>query len=88
MDGCPVTAVCLDSLAAIPALLYLNLSRCNLFDNGREKFSGLRNKVLSLGFNDISDACLIVDLATLTGACIIALGPSIAELLRRTNMPH
>ncbi|KAI8026849.1 Dynamin-related protein 4C [Camellia lanceoleosa] len=60
MEGCPVTAACLDSLAAIPALLYLNLSRCNLFDDGCEKFSGLRNlKVLNLGFNDISDACLL-----------------------------
>ncbi|THG01197.1 hypothetical protein TEA_018431 [Camellia sinensis var. sinensis] len=61
MEGCPaVTAACLDSLAAIPALLYLNLSRCNLSDDGCEKFSGLRNlKVLNLGFNDISDACLV-----------------------------
>ncbi|CAL5433863.1 unnamed protein product [Camellia sinensis] len=41
-------------------MLYLNLSKCNLSDDGCEKFSGLRNlKVLNLGFNDISDAYLV-----------------------------
>ncbi|CAL5442741.1 unnamed protein product [Camellia sinensis] len=60
MEGCLVIAACLDSLAAIPALLYLNLSRCDFSDDGCEKSSGLRNlKVLNLGFNDISDACLV-----------------------------
>lgn len=29
--------------AALPVLLYLNLSRCNLSDDGCEKFSGLLN---------------------------------------------
>ncbi|CAL5360255.1 unnamed protein product [Camellia sinensis] len=48
------------SCRSIPALLYLNLSRCDFSDDGCEKFSGLRNlKVLNLGFNDISDACLV-----------------------------
>ncbi|KHG09060.1 F-box/LRR-repeat 16 [Gossypium arboreum] len=42
------------------SLLFLNLSRCNLSDDGCEKLSKLGNlKVLNLGFNDISDACLI-----------------------------
>ncbi|XP_028076437.1 uncharacterized protein LOC114278559 [Camellia sinensis] len=75
MEGCPGSTACLDSLAvaAIPALLYFNLSRCNLSDDECEKFSGrlqvnftlypsgwLQNlKVLNLGFNDISDACLV-----------------------------
>ncbi|KAL7220454.1 hypothetical protein ACSBR2_013351 [Camellia fascicularis] len=62
MEGCPGSTACLDSLAvaAIPALLYSNLSRCNLSDDECEKFSGLQNlKALNLGFNDISDACLV-----------------------------
>ncbi|CAL5360250.1 unnamed protein product [Camellia sinensis] len=48
------------SCSTISALLYLNLSRCDFSDDGCEKSSGLRNlKVLNLGFNDISDACLV-----------------------------
>ncbi|KAK2982825.1 hypothetical protein RJ640_021315 [Escallonia rubra] len=46
---------------ALSALLYLNLSRCKLTDDGCEKFSELRTlKVLNLGFNEeISDAVLV-----------------------------
>ncbi|TKY48051.1 F-box/LRR-repeat protein 14 [Spatholobus suberectus] len=59
LEGCHVTAACLDSLAELPALSNLNLSRCNLSNDGCEKFSRLENlTVLNLGFNDITDACL------------------------------
>ncbi|XP_073021117.1 uncharacterized protein [Primulina eburnea] len=60
MEGCPVTARCLESLTTLGALLFLNLSRCNLIDEGCDKFSELRSlKVLNLGFNDNSGAILI-----------------------------
>ncbi|KAH7547434.1 hypothetical protein FEM48_Zijuj01G0309600 [Ziziphus jujuba var. spinosa] len=60
LEGCPVTAACLDSLSALAALRYLNLSRCCLSDSGCEMFSRFGNlKVLILAFNDISDACLV-----------------------------
>ncbi|KAI6672017.1 hypothetical protein NL676_006902 [Syzygium grande] len=60
LEGCPVTAACLDSLAALSALLYLNLNRCRLTNEGCGKFSRLGNlKVLNLGFNDITDGCLV-----------------------------
>ncbi|KAE8654503.1 Octicosapeptide/Phox/Bem1p domain-containing protein / tetratricopeptide repeat-containing protein [Hibiscus syriacus] len=60
LEGCNVTAACLDSISALVALAYLNLGRCGLTDDGCDKFSGLKNlKVLNLAFNDITDACLV-----------------------------
>ncbi|XP_062078218.1 uncharacterized protein LOC133782829 isoform X4 [Humulus lupulus] len=59
LEGCNVTAACLNSISALVALAYLNLNRCSLSDDGCDKFSGLKSlKVLSLGFNGITDACL------------------------------
>ncbi|KAH7574334.1 hypothetical protein JRO89_XS03G0283700 [Xanthoceras sorbifolium] len=65
LEGCNVTAACLDYIsgyfcAALVALAYLNLNRCSISDDGCDKFSGLKNlKILSLGFNNITDACLV-----------------------------
>ncbi|KAL5152661.1 F-box/LRR-repeat protein 14 [Glycine soja] len=54
-----VTDFGISFLKELPALSNLNLSRCNLSNDGCEKFSRLENlKVLNLGFNDITDACL------------------------------
>ncbi|EPS71509.1 hypothetical protein M569_03250, partial [Genlisea aurea] len=39
MEGCPVTASSLETLASFGALSRLNLSRCNLTDDGCDKFS-------------------------------------------------
>ncbi|XLS71590.1 hypothetical protein HN51_028455 [Arachis hypogaea] len=39
LEGCFVTAACLDTLAELPALSNLNISRCNFTNNGCEMFS-------------------------------------------------
>ncbi|XP_031108758.1 toll-like receptor 13 isoform X3 [Ipomoea triloba] len=60
MEGCHITAACLDYLSDLPSLQYLNLCRSSLKDAGCEKFStALGNlEVLNIGYNDITDECL------------------------------
>ncbi|WRX33072.1 Leucine-rich repeat - like 10 [Theobroma cacao] len=68
LEGCYVTAACLDSISALVALAYLNLSRCCLTDDGCDKFSGLTN-LESLNL----DSCKIGNegLANLTGLSLL-----------------
>ncbi|KAI3802521.1 hypothetical protein L1987_30654 [Smallanthus sonchifolius] len=43
MECCPITRTCLNSLTDVVALLYLNVSRSNLTDDGCEYFSMFDN---------------------------------------------
>ncbi|KAL6862153.1 hypothetical protein ACP4OV_016802 [Aristida adscensionis] len=60
LEGCTVTAACLEVLSGLVSLVLLNLSRCGIYDEGCENLEGLiKLKALNLGFNHITDACLV-----------------------------